>query len=53
MWGYSPRQLAAYSFLAAKRMTRESHRTLSLLALSGAEGKEIQKQLEAWEKEAD
>ena len=53
VWEYTPRQLAAYTFLAVKRQTREAHRQLSILALSQAEGKEITKQLESWEKDAD
>jgi len=43
--------LAAYTFLATKRLQREHHATLSLmlLAQSGDE-KAVKRQLEDWEK---
>jgi hypothetical protein len=45
--------MAAFTFLATKRRTRENHSTLSLLALSQTgDGKAISKTLEDWEKDA-
>jgi hypothetical protein len=44
--------MAAFTFLAEKRRSFESHRELSLLSLANSgEGKEIQKQLDTWEKD--
>ena len=46
--------MSAYTFLAVKRMNREAHSDLSLMALANSgDGKEINKQLSQWEKDAD
>jgi len=53
VWGYTPRQMSAYSFLAVKRINREMHRNLSLMALAqSGDAKAINDQLARWEKEA-
>jgi hypothetical protein len=45
--------MAAFTFLAVKRMNRESHATLGLMALANSgDGKEINKQMEQWEKDS-
>jgi hypothetical protein len=45
--------MAAFLFLATKRVARESHRQLSLLTLSqSSDGKAITTQLEKWEDDA-
>ena len=48
----TPRQIASYCFLAARREDLESHRQLSLMILvESADAKAIEKQLKQWEKE--
>lgn len=45
--------MMAFSFLAGKRMHREQHRMLSMLALAySGDGKTINDQLAKWEKES-
>jgi hypothetical protein len=45
--------MAAYTFLAVKRMNRENHASLSLQVLAQrGEDKEIKKQMEQWEKDS-
>jgi hypothetical protein len=44
--------MAAFTFLAVKRMHREAHSDLSLMALANSgDNKEVNKQLDAWEKD--
>jgi hypothetical protein len=44
--------MAAFTFLAVKRLNREAHRDLSLMALAqSGDMKEVNKQLGRWEKE--
>jgi hypothetical protein len=46
--------MSAFTFLAVKRMNREAHGNLSVMALANSgDGKEINKQLAHWEKDAD
>jgi hypothetical protein len=46
--------MSAFQFLASKRRSREMHRQLSVTALANCgDGKEINKQLETWEKDMD
>jgi hypothetical protein len=45
--------MAAFSFLAAKRVAREDHRALSIAALAAQGGEGVKKQLENWERDAD
>ncbi len=45
--------MTAFQFLAVKRKHREQHALLGIQALAqSGDGKEITKQLEAWEKDA-
>lgn len=45
--------MAAFAFLATKRMNRESHRELSLLTLAqGGDEKALKKVFDDWEKDA-
>jgi hypothetical protein len=44
--------MSAFTFLAVKRMNREAHRELSLMALANSgDGKVINEQLTKWEKD--
>lgn len=48
----TPRQIASYCFLAARREDIESHRELSLMILADSgDAKAVEKQLKQWEKE--
>jgi hypothetical protein len=45
--------MAAFTFLATKRLNRENHTTLGLLTLAqSGDDKAIKKQFEDWEKDA-
>lgn len=45
--------MAAFTFLATKRMTREHHSTLSLLTLAASgDGKAVKAQFDAWERDS-
>jgi hypothetical protein len=49
----TPRQIAAYCFLIARREDLHSHRLLSLMLLAqNGEAKAVEKQLGQWESEA-
>src|ERR1035437_8892122 len=53
VWDYTPRQMAAYAFLAAKRKDRESHTSLGLMLLAqSGDAKAIKTQFEDWERDA-
>lgn len=47
----TPRQIAAYCFLAARREDLQSHRELYLMVLAQSDGKEVEKYLKKIEKE--
>jgi hypothetical protein len=52
VWNYTPRQLAAYGFIAEKRRTRERAEALTIgVMASRGDLKTVKKQLKEWSRE--